>query len=485
MVRGTERQTRRQNGDLDGDGDRDLEVNGQLDRYGASTARALQALCSSEPEFLPKLERICARLGTETEWVVNVMMMESSLDPARKNPNSTATGLIQFMARTARGLGTTVGAIRRMSATRQLDYVERYLQPFAGRLSSQAAVYAAVAAGRVGSSDRTVFFRRGSREYRANRVWDQNRDGAITQGELGRLAGRYGAGDQFEIDGGGGDEREEREGDGSGEERDGEQPGAMRPGQLIRDSVGAGGANVEADVNAVQTALAARGEDVGTIDSRVGPKTIRAIRNFQRGFMRAPDGLVEVGKITAQHLTSTDTPPRQAGAEEREEDRENDREADRENEEADLRTSERGQRQMQRLESTADNVAGRRPGGMCYRSVKHHITNAGGYGNIRNIYADPRFAGAQAEARMFAERVNPNPARFGLERLSISNPYEAPVGSIIVVAPGSPGTRHPTAGDIVVKGPGDTFYNDGNMNYRGRSAWPPSRGGVLGVYRPR
>ena len=86
---------------------------------------------------------------------------------------------------------------------------------------------------------------------------------------------------------------------------------------------------------------------------------------------------------------------------------------------------------------------------------------------------------------MFAERVNTNPARFGLERLSISNPYEAPEGSIIVVAPGSPGTRHPTAGDIVVKGPGDTFYNDGNMNYRGRSAWPPRRGGVLGVYRPR
>ncbi|HEY5933167.1 MAG TPA: peptidoglycan-binding protein [Kofleriaceae bacterium] len=482
MVRGTERQTRRQSGDLDGDGDRDLEVNGQLDRYGAATARALQALCSSEPEFLPKLERICARLGTETEWLVNVMMMESSLDPARKNPNSTATGLIQFMARTARGLGTTVGALRRMSATRQLDYVERYLEPFAGRLSSQAAVYASIAAGRVGSSDRSVFFRRGSREYRANRVWDQNRDGAITQGELGRLAGRYGAGDQFEIDGGNSEEREEREGEGSGEERDGEQPGsqpgATRPGQLVTDSVGVGGSNVDADVRAVQTALQARGQDVGTIDGRVGPMTIRAIRNFQRGFMRAPDGLIEVGKITEQHLTSNTTPPRrQEGVEEQEEDRDGNEE---------LRDpSDRGERQMQRLVSTADNVAGRRPGGMCYRSVKHHITNAGGYGNIRNIYTDPRFSSAQAEARMFAERVNTNPARFGLERLSISNPYEAPEGSIIVVAPGSPGTRHPTAGDIVVKGPGDTFFNDGNMSYRGRSAWPPSRGGVLGVYRPR
>ena len=107
--------------DLDKDGDRDLTITGTVDKYGKQTIAALESLCASEPGFMPKLEGVCKRLGTETEWVVNVMMMESSLDPARKNPSSSASGLIQFMAATARGLGTTTAACagcrRRSSST--------------------------------------------------------------------------------------------------------------------------------------------------------------------------------------------------------------------------------------------------------------------------------------------------------------------------------------------------------------------------------
>lgn len=246
----------------------------------------------------------------------------------------------------------------------------------------------------------------------------------------------------------------------------------------ISASVGASGENVEHDVEVVQTKLASRGFSPGKIDRKVGPNTIAAIRRFQRGFMKHPDGLVEVGKMTEQHLLS-DSPPQfamavgrgEAGPEESESEEEDD-------------VSRNGAAQMQKLESVADNVAGRRPGGACYAAVKRHISAAGGYGNIRNIYTDRRFQ-PQGYARNFAEVVNQNPDRFGLEKLSISNPYEAPLGSIIVVAPGSPGTRHRTAGDITVKGPGDAFYNDGNMKYGGRDAWPPRRGGVLGVYRPK
>lgn len=262
------------------------------------------------------------------------------------------------------------------------------------------------------------------------------------------------------------------------EDRETEAAGTEAGDRLIRGSVGQNGRNRAADVGAVQTALKRHGHDPGEVDQKIGRKTIRAIRRFQRDFMPVPDGLVEVGQVTEQHLVRTSPPPRR-------EVREGERTDDEQEEEELADVSARGARQMQRLEAAADNAGGRRPRGMCYRAVKHHITNAGGYGNIRNIYNDPRFSGAQAEARMFAERVNPDPERFGLEKLSISNPYEAPEGSIIVVAAGSPGTRHRTAGDITVKGPGNAFYNDGLMNYGGRDAWPPRRGGVLGVYRPK
>jgi hypothetical protein len=51
-----------------------------------------------------------------------------------------------------------------------------------------------------------------------------------------------------------------------------------------------------------------------------------------------------------------------------------------------------------------------------------------------------------------------------------------------VVAPGSTGTAHATAGDIVIKGDG-RFINDGpNMDYGTKSTWT---GKVLGVYIPK
>jgi len=507
--------------DLDKDGDRDIKVTGKLDRRGKDTIAALEERCATEPGFMPKLEKMCSKLGTETEWMVNVMMMESNIRPWAKNPNSSGSGLIQFMAPTARGLGTTTATLRGMSATRQLDYVERYFAPFAGRLTSQAAVYAAVGAGKIGKSDQTVLFRAGSKGYNANKVWDANKDGKVTQGEMGKIAGRFGCGDQFDIDddscpmpedggpvtagdtgslvgsaggevnlGGGGGAREAAGGGGAAGSGN-----PARPGHIIGGSVGARGQNAEADVESVQTALLAHGFSPGTIDKQIGPNTISAIRRFQRGFMKHPDGLVEVGKTTEQHLVSANPPraAREGGAREgvgRATSHDDDGLTASAGGEVDLDgdddpVSRNGAAQMAKLESVADNVAGKKPDGACYAAVKRHITNAGGYGNIRNIYTDRRFAAFQGYARNFAECVNQNPDGFGLERLSINNPYEAPLGSIVVVAAGSPGTRHRTAGDITVKGPGDAFYNDGAMGYRGRSAWPPARGGVLGVYRPK
>lgn len=271
-------------------------------------------------------------------------------------------------------------------------------------------------------------------------------------------------------------------------------------GHALTGSVGRGGENHRADVIAVQNRLRFSAIDTGAIDGAMGPITLAAINEFQRHFIKS-DGLIEVGKKTARELFSgktevtdvkldgdrpvqTKEPTQQkttADKDDRDGDKDSDRDGDREDK-ADL--SSKGAAQLAKLVSTAAGAAGgKRPKGKCYAAVKRHISNAGGYGNIRNIYKDARFQ-PQGEARNFAEVVNAKgPESFGLERLSISNPYDAPEGALVVVSAGSPGTRHATAGDITVKGPGDRFFNDGEMKYRGREAWPAKTGRVLGVYR--
>jgi hypothetical protein len=146
-----------------------------------------------------------------------------------------------------------------------------------------------------------------------------------------------------------------------------------------------------------------------------------------------------------------------------------------------------GAAQMSKLLSVASSHArGKKPDRKCYHHIKDYIVEAGGYGNIKNIQTDKRFAGAIGEAHMFADRVDSlGPAKFGLEKVTASTPFEAPDGALVVVKPGSPGTAHPTAGDITVAGPGTEFYNGGTMHYHGPKAWPPKTGGLLGIYKPK
>ena len=63
-----------------------------------------------------------------------------------------------------------------------------------------------------------------------------------------------------------------------------------------------------------------------------------------------------------------------------------------------------------------------------------------------------------------------------------NNPYNAPLGAIVVVAAGAPGTSNPTAGDIAVATGGDIFYNGGEMSYGPKSSFPTKY--TLGIYVP-
>lgn len=182
-------------------------VEGRLGKTKSRSAENLARLMQREPGFKDKLIRGSAARGINPDHLLNVMAVETSgtFDPSIKNPNSSASGLIQFMADTARELGTTTAALRKMTATQQLDFVFKYFDRyFKGRdLSTQGALYSAVGTGNVGRNDSSVVMTSRSRGYAGNAAtWDPNRDGIVRQGEMAAAAqNKLGAGVNFSING--------------------------------------------------------------------------------------------------------------------------------------------------------------------------------------------------------------------------------------------------------------------------------------------
>jgi hypothetical protein len=158
-----------------------------------SSRRNLTELLRSQPRFWVELDAVAERLQTQPAWLLNVMANESLFNPAARNPlpGQTASGLLQFIESTARRMGTTTEAIRRMSPVGQLRLVERYLTPFRGRLNSMADVYLAVFRGVVIEGGDTVVVVDSNKErriYALNKSLDLNGDGRIVKGELSLAA---------------------------------------------------------------------------------------------------------------------------------------------------------------------------------------------------------------------------------------------------------------------------------------------------------
>jgi hypothetical protein len=148
--------------------------------------------------------------------------------------------------------------------------------------------------------------------------------------------------------------------------------------------------------------------------------------------------------------------------------------------------SEKGRDQMRRIIAYGDSHNSGVSGGRCFEFVWRYLAESG-YGLIDEFNDAPDMP--SDFARDFADymNVNGNAARWGLQRLPLDNPYDAPPGAVVVVAPGSPGTAHPVAGDISIAAGGGRFINDGpNMGYGGSAAAFVNGGGVvLGIYVPQ
>jgi hypothetical protein len=153
------------------------------------------------PTFRMKVLEIVHGFGWSDEhasWLMACMAFESgeSFSPSVKNAaGSGATGLIQFMPSTAKGLGTSTEALAQMSAVEQLDYVRKYFKPYAARIHSLSDMYMAILLPKyVGQPEDSVLFS-GGVAYRQNAGLDSNQDGVVTKKEAaGKVASKLSRG---------------------------------------------------------------------------------------------------------------------------------------------------------------------------------------------------------------------------------------------------------------------------------------------------
>lgn len=124
-------------------------------------------------------------LGFDPDWLMACIAWESGETFSAKVKNkagSGATGLIQFMPKTAIGLETTTAALAAMTAEDQIRYVYKYFRPWAGKIDNLADCYMCILLPKmVGKPDDAVMFAGEGASYRQNSGLDSDRDGKVTK----------------------------------------------------------------------------------------------------------------------------------------------------------------------------------------------------------------------------------------------------------------------------------------------------------------
>lgn len=181
-------------------------------------------MATSDPAFYKKLLEVCSEVQMKPEDLLNVMAVESGIDPTAHNANGNASGLLQFMPSTLKGLGFqgTHADFRSMSSVDQLDYVKKLIQgnmqynggPFTSAAQYYVANFLPVALklpGIKAGDPNTIIVSQNpttphlpnvnthmeSVYYNANPGLDADKDGNITYGDIQTVLNRAASGKNY------------------------------------------------------------------------------------------------------------------------------------------------------------------------------------------------------------------------------------------------------------------------------------------------
>lgn len=137
-------------------------------------------------DFAIELEAQALENDLDPDKMAPIIRHESGGSASARNPQSGATGIIQFMPSVAKDLGTSVEALAQMSAAEQLPWAMKYLKKAGLDSDSPPEDYAmAVAAPAfIGEPDDTVVYPQGSKAWEQNAPWRPGDGGDITVGDI-------------------------------------------------------------------------------------------------------------------------------------------------------------------------------------------------------------------------------------------------------------------------------------------------------------
>ena len=136
------------------------------------------------PEFEQKVDAIEQRLRMAPGSLLSIIRFETGGTfgtDVKNRMGSGATGLIQFMPSTAKGLGTSTDALAKMNPEDQLDYVEKYLAPYKGKMGTLKDAYMSVLYPKaIGKPEWFPLFVSGTKAYTQNAGLDRDKKGMVT-----------------------------------------------------------------------------------------------------------------------------------------------------------------------------------------------------------------------------------------------------------------------------------------------------------------
>lgn len=142
--------------------------------------------------FRDRVRTIASNLGLPADgasWLMACMAWESGRSFSSHVQNaagSGAVGLIQFMPATAASLGTSTEHLAEMTPEQQLEYVDKYFEPYRGKLHLLSDVYMVILWPKaVGQSDATILWDKDTRPttFKQNAGLDGDHNGQITKAE--------------------------------------------------------------------------------------------------------------------------------------------------------------------------------------------------------------------------------------------------------------------------------------------------------------
>lgn len=138
-----------------------------------------------------------ASLGWPPAEVNAVISVESGWNPAARNPDGDASGLIQFMPATLKILGfapelsdgrAKAAAMRQLGADEQLPWILKFFRNCGKTWKVPGDTYLVVAApGYVGAPDSTIVYPVGSAAWKSNPALRSDDGGPITAGSIRRV----------------------------------------------------------------------------------------------------------------------------------------------------------------------------------------------------------------------------------------------------------------------------------------------------------